>query len=571
MEKTQLPFKNILLLTTLFSILGGFFGYLITSILAAIAIPNMSSYFMPIKLFNLMYDGEYTQTFSYTITQNIPIVSTALLLVSLVIFYLWIKAIIPHSLINWKNHKIKISILLVLIGGSLSYLIHSPLILITSISSDSAIKVGHFASYSATSFIAFVILILCIRSISPQTFPHFSKLLHVILFSATGTIIFIILSYYLSIVVEQFFSIIFALGEAGETTVLGWNRIYTSLTFAGLISYACFSSFSIWLLKPKPLHNASLPVLCTIIILFLGQSFMNYSNNQLHMKFGSLAKAANLIQLPQPKPIKTVVIIDNMTEVTLKTISYREGNVYGFNPSGEVDLIPENNQNLYDYIRSDRYTYYTDSAMSALSEISKRQWDIEGFRKASFHIIENNGGVLYSMTLLASITDSPFTPQNKITLARLSDENKYLIKDQSAYNIAKSWITFEEIEKAKHFYDKAIKTMNKKDIATWDELIEQYQFNTGHISGNITNVPSGTKIALIKGEANAIPSFHKIKNILTLNESGSFSFDHLPIGKYTLAAMLPDDTLKPKQVTGGKMIEISPESPKYHSEIRVEY
>lgn len=579
MQSSQLKLKNLVIISTFLLLFGAFIGYCIVQILAAIATPNFNDYFISKELYSLMFGaGQSFETqfgFGIFIADHIALFSVLFILLFFSFFYLWLKLILPETAPAWKANRPRVFFISIFILMSLTYIFNSAFFsLNNSIFEISSIDIPQSSAPALSllfTFTAFLVLFSSVRWIEILAVTEQHSYGKIILFSLIGTGVVGLFNFYLATLSEQFFKSMFALGSAGEATMLGWERIHFSVIFISAISLAFLGSFTTCLLKPKPLQNLFIPLVLAALIVIPGQYFMHYSNNTLDMQYSTLATAANLNKLPQATAESTIIILDNVSPVNIEKISFRSENIYGVAPSGPIDLIPENNQRLIDYIQKDRFTYYTDTAMNALVEISKRHWDMERFRDANQHAIDNNGGIIYGMILLASLTDAPASEGNKTILSQLSDESKYMINGKSAYRIAKAWITFGNIDKARYFYDKAIKTMDKNDIVKWETLLTKYRYNNGRIIGNFSTAPIGSKVALISGETDRLPSFHNIKSIAVLDESKNFLFDHLPAGKYTLAVMLPDGAAVPKQVIGGGIVEISSEKPNDTIEIVFEY
>lgn len=553
--------------TLLFLLLGALLGYTITFILAAIAVPDFTNAYMTKEMFALISQRDPFVLFLSS--NSVMTVVYSMIGVYIVLLSMWIKNLFPGVTLWSKNNlQVMFFFLLFLVAFTAMFILFF------------AFTGGIFSMTDgpATSFntvfaligmpMALWILLYSSARIDKRSGKEYADFKNIVVLGITGSVVIFIFQAYLAIVSETFFSSIWALGGAGEPTNIGWYRAALSMILFGALTTGFLGAFITWLIRPKPIKNLMVPIILIAVTVIAGESFQRYADNELDMRFDSLNDAAGLTVLPkEPKPV-SIAVLDNKQPLNTSRWDIRAKNIYGgIAPSQTVDLIPENVEKLENYIDKQRYTYYTDTAMSAMAEITKRQWDLNAFRTASFDNIHNNGSILQSMILLASSSMLPVTEANRKFLDRLSDEKVFKIQGVPAYRLAKSWIAFGDEEKAKQFYSKIGEQSKHDNYETWEKLIEKHRFSTGMISGKIHGVPAGTKIALVAESENLNltkpHSFHRIKAVRTLRENGAFDFDHLVAGEYVLAVLFPDANIEAAKVTGGNVFSITDNTPSY--------
>ena len=202
--------------------------------------------------------------------------------------------------------------------------------------------------------------------------------------------------------------------------------------------------------------------------------------------------------------------------------------------NSKIDLTQENFQRLQTYIDKKELMAYTFEAINAQLAITKTEWELNKYRELSMKNIDKNGHVINTIFLLVSLNSLPVTQENRLLLEQLSDEKKYHIGKVVSEHLAKLWISFGDIKRAKHFYTKA----DFKE--SFQDLVKEHNFNKGIISGTIKAPNCFSKIGLFKQDKstktlrNQRSDFMKIKDIKSLKPDGTFEFTNLVKGEYKL-------------------------------------
>ncbi len=580
MNGSQISVKGLSVSVLALLLIGAYIGYLIMDILMAVASPRFStdSFLMSQTMATLYGPLLNKETMGADMVSKHPVaflVSHALLLVALYVY--WLTRAFDKLNRLWEHNKITVSLVAIVVLILQLLLLSGYLFGMEKLFN---IDVPHRVSPSSWGmYFLFALLVFWVLSLgselmgkdgSQKSIDHKKVLGH----AFAASILSIVVQYSLINAFDGFMVSLTVLWGPGEGTLEGWQTIYLiMISFCALI-YAFTGSLIIYILKPKPLRNIMAPLIVMAIALLAGQTLTNYLNNTLDMRYTSLNEAAGLNILDTPPPAKRFLLLnDNAGNDTNSTVIVEWNRrvdklVYADDLNESVDLVEANVENLKKYIQKDVHTHYSNVAVDALKEIKKIDLDIDGYREVSLESMYKGGTFMNAILLTLTLNNNiPVTENNLRFIQALSNEDDFYIAGDNAYLLARLWISFEDEKKAKYFYDRATATSTSRFrwYDSWDELLQQYRFNKGRISGKVSGLDQPTQVVLVDcktPDKQATLSFYKIKAVATTSDTGEFSFENLVKGEYTLAVVIPDSKQiinKPEEVVHISISEERPE------------
>jgi hypothetical protein len=560
-EKTDLP----LLSTLLFMLIGMIAGFAVSALLSAIALPKFDNLYMSRELFGLM-DMSRSDLLQFSM-HNVYGVLTVVGIVIAVLVLVWLSWLFRQGRLGGSGKRVFLLVYPLMLVSALSVLA----LFYSFIGSDVFVIHGSSLPDPTDSalpalllFGAMVMLLGSINEVDRLSGRTYVGKKRVAIMALAGTAVIILYHLYLATVTRPFFSALFALGGAGETTVQGWHRVYLFMSLFGALIVGTLGAFLTWLARPKSGGMVAVALLA-IMTVVAGEGFRYYTDDQLDMRFDTLNDAALLTQLRSVPADRKIILFDGAEQPNVVDWPVRSTTIMGISsPFQTVDLIDENREKLKDYIENGRYTYYTDAALNALVELSKRSWNLSAYRENEFYVIERRANILHALILLASAEQMPVNDENRDFLRKLSDEERFVIRGQSAYRLAKLWIAFGDTTRAEHFYAMVGDIGTSQKVLPFEALLAANRVNSGKIAGVVNGMPPGSKLALITGDSTTDLSrdyaFSSIKAVTSLDGEGTFTFENLLPGQYLLALLLPEGSGKVKGAHGGGALDITPES-----------
>jgi len=326
--------------------------------------------------------------------------------------------------------------------------------------------------------------------------------------------------------------------------------------------------------KNERWRMAATAVIPLLIILITAYAF--YLNNLKLYGNGdkTLNDAAGLTFLAAPPKPRTVLWLKPQSETMgmpapLRIESRSKDPFFHKYKTFNIDYLPENLEKLNRYIASkqeDPAVFYAD-ARRIRAQIARIHWFIEDYRKLSAANGRENSDFLYLLNLAFSLRYAPVTADNISLLEYLSNEEHFIIGSRRSRSVADTWLAYGNIEKAKHFYQKA----GLKKEKDYDKIITALEsgkktFITGVVKGRINGkISKGTRIGLQSTNIFYFGKEHFFTLAMTgaqeLSNDGRFSFSNLQEGKYILLLLLPSGEEGPFKIEGGGEFEVNAKNP----------
>jgi hypothetical protein len=343
--------------------------------------------------------------------------------------------------------------------------------------------------------------------------------------------------------------------------------VFMGLNLATIISTLLLS------FKKYPKVAYLVPLVLILSNILLSQIFSNKMSH-LDVYKSSLNSAANLDTKVKAGSIKIAFIDTNKTIEYFTYPLHVEDipTILTLKEKQELELTPQNILKLEKYVDTKEYKFYTSSAWSAILRYYKTTWNLDAYREMSLQNMLHKGNLINAIFLIKSAEALPVNDKNRKFLERLSDESIFHIQNNVARSLVKEWISFGDLQRAKHFYEK-VAFHNENSFHT---LVKEYSFNKGKISGKVDSITTLTKIALVylpkesQKLLNKPSSFYNIKAVTTLDKNGEFEFSNLVKGEYALALSFEDTKMKILKLDTEKSLHITPKQSSYDVEIWLE-
>ncbi len=346
------------------------------------------------------------------------------------------------------------------------------------------------------------------------------------------------------------------LDRSGETSILGFKYLglmmVTMLTVCGCMVAGLTLGFAPvnrdWGYRYRRLIlPGALAVVCLLSVLGINQ----HAAVKYDLDKKDLAQAAGLSSsAEQSKTILLFKSADNSSGVLLQEWPMA---VEGYSMMGKniVTLSEENLTRIIKYIDNHPDgSIYKYTAFDVLFKGYHALWDIELGReyqfKASFHLM------LPRIMMISSMKSLPVTDRNIGYLRAFSDEKIWYFGKKIIPKIAAGFIHFNMFDEAGQWIKKAEQLKSdQSEISDWIVIPAAPMLTAGKITGGIKvngYIPANTKVALFSADltGDKISMWNQPISMVdarALDQEGRFLFKNLGQGKYTLALMTERETI----------------------------
>lgn len=266
---------------------------------------------------------------------------------------------------------------------------------------------------------------------------------------------------------------------------------------------------------------------------------------------GGLAEAA---ELPDRVPAVMTMVTMGFEKVPL--VSAKDWPLAalcaGWVTSGKVAATAANADALRTFLEgSGKTSRFRGEALDALPTIDAVLWE----PARSFSTQRDLTGGSNIMSFLGIMMErgwlansAPITPENLARLTELSDEAKYRLPQRQAMNLAKAWLRFGDLERARR-WQKASEKPSELVIPAQAPLAD------GRVRGRFSikgKNPAGARVGLFrvndleKSVGAVSPGRGALVRLVgskMIGADGAFEFSHVAQGRYALSVLVPKEAL----------------------------
>ena len=293
------------------------------------------------------------------------------------------------------------------------------------------------------------------------------------------------------------------------------------------------------------------PALALILLAVVAAAFLHRRAVSRHQwRAGGLAEAAELPDRVPPAMTLVTLGFDKTSQVVTKDWPL-SAQCAGWVTSGTVAATAANADALRKFLAGPgRSSRFRIQALSAVPAIAAALWEPGRSFSSQRSLAADSGmSLLGAMLERAWLAQSaPITPENLARLSELSDETKYRLPRRQAMTLAKAWLRFGDLERARR-WQKASEKPSDLSIPASAPLAD------GRIRGRFAikgGSPAGARIGLFRvsdaeksvGAVNpGRAALNRVVGSKTLGADGSFEFTHLAQGRYALSLLVGKDVL----------------------------